>query len=248
MPDQITALAAFLVGLLGSVHCIGMCGGIVGALTLGLPPATRNSAAAMLAYLLAYNIGRISSYAVAGMILGSLGQQFYALGDIGITGWISQWLSGLFMIALGIYLIGWTKVLAPLERAGTHLWRKIEPLGKRFLPIKSVGQALGLGLVWGWLPCGMVYSVLVWAMMAGDALRGTQIMVAFGLGTLPMLLLMGGAARWLGSLVRKNWIRRTAGILIITFGLVGLLLPHAHHQHGEHEGHEQHSHNTQQHP
>jgi len=245
MPDQITAIAAFLVGLFGSVHCIGMCGGIVGALTLGLPQATRMSVPGMLGYLLAYNIGRITSYAIAGILVGGLGQQIYAFGDSSDIARIGQWLSGLFMIALGIYLAGWTQVLAPLERAGATLWKKIEPLGRRFLPVEGVGQALGLGLVWGWLPCGMVYSVLVWALVTGDALSGAQLMVAFGLGTLPMLLLMGAAAKWLGSMVKKNWVRRSAGMLIVIFGLSTLILPHSHHQHMGHDTHT-HSHHTDQ--
>lgn len=229
MPDQLTAVSAFLVGFFGSVHCVGMCGGIVGALTLGLPQASRSSPSGMLAYLLAYNIGRISSYALAGMLVGSLGQQVFALTDTHALNQTGHWISALFMIALGIYLAGWTRVLAPLEELGTRLWRRIEPLGRKFLPVKTAGQALGLGLIWGWLPCGMVYSVLVWALVAGDALRGSQLMVAFGLGTLPMLLLMGKMAEGLGSLVRKNWIRRSVGLLVILFGLTTLFLPHSHH-------------------
>lgn len=229
MPDQLTAISAFLVGMFGSVHCVGMCGGIVGALTLGLPQTCRSSSSGMLAYLLAYNIGRISSYALAGMLVGRLGQQIFTLTDTHVINQIGHWISALFMIALGIYLAGWTRVLAPLEALGARLWRKIEPMGKNFLPVKTARQALGLGLIWGWLPCGMVYSVLVWALVAGDALRGSQLMVAFGLGTLPMLLLMGKAAKWLGSLVRKNWIRRGVGLLVILFGSASLLLPHSHH-------------------
>lgn len=236
--DELSAAAAFMIGLLGSVHCVGMCGGIVGALTLGLPPSIRASRASMAAYLLAYNLGRITSYAVAGLAVGALGAQFYsALSDSGATRY-SHWIAGAFMVALGIYLAGWTRILGPIERAGAHLWRRIEPLGRRFLPVRRPGEALFLGLVWGWLPCGLVYSTLVWAMVSGDAVRGAQLMVSFGLGTLPMLLFMGAAARWLGDLVRKPWVRRAAGALVIGFGLLTLFAPGVlHHGHGGHAHH-----------
>ena len=236
MPTELSGLAAFLIGLLGSVHCVGMCGGIVGALTIGLPQTIRNSTSAMLTYLLAYNIGRITSYAVAGAIAGLLGSQVYSLAATEFASEAGRWISAIFMIALGIYLAGWTRILAPIERLGARVWRHIEPLGKRFLPVNSPAHALGLGLIWGWLPCGLVYSALVWAMVAGDALSGAQLMVAFGLGTLPMLLLMGATARWLGGLVSKHWVRRIAGAVIIFFGVFMLASPHTH-THGEHSMH-----------
>lgn len=237
MNHEISFITAFLLGLLGSVHCVGMCGGIMAALTLGLPPSIRNSATAMLAYLLAYNVGRITSYMLAGALVGVLGQQIFTLTGAAMAAQIGRWLSGLFMVALGIYLAGWTRVLAPVEKAGTQVWRYIEPLGRRFLPVRRPNQALGLGLVWGWLPCGLVYSALAWALVAGDALRGAQFMVAFGLGTLPMLLLMGAAARWLGALIRQSWIRQSVGAIIVLAGLTTLILPHTHHSHSPHVQH-----------
>jgi sulfite exporter TauE/SafE len=225
MPPELSGLTAFIIGLLGSVHCVGMCGGIVGALTIGLPQTIRNSTSVMLAYLFAYNIGRITSYAVAGAIAGTLGSQLYSLVASELASEVGRWISGIFMIALGIYLAGWTRLLAPIERIGAHAWRHIEPLGRRFLPVDSPRHALGLGLIWGWLPCGLVYSALVWAMASGDTLSGAQLMVAFGLGTLPMLLLMGATARWLGGLVRKHWIRRLAGAVIMAFAVIMLAFP-----------------------
>lgn len=240
MPNEITAVTAFLIGLLGSVHCLGMCGGIVTALTFGLPATTRQSPTGMFAYLLAYNTGRITSYALAGALGGFLGAQFYSLTGSQLAGQIGHWLAGFFMIALGFYLAGWTRVLAPLEKAGQQVWRHIEPLGKRFLPVNKPIHALGLGLVWGWLPCGLVYSALVWAMLAGDPLRGAQVMVAFGLGTLPMLLTMGAAATWLSGLVKQNAVRRGAGVLIMVFGLVTVFAPQILHQ-----NHAQHMHTHQ---
>jgi hypothetical protein len=149
-----------------------------------------------------------------------------------------------FMLALGLYLAGWWQGLGWLERAGGHVWRRIEPLGRRFLPPRSPVQALGLGLVWGWLPCGLVYSVLAWSAAAGGAAGGAQLMLAFGLGTLPMLLAMGTAAQLLVRLTRLSWVRQLAGIMILLFAAYMLLAPGAHQGHdaaGPHAGHGQHA-------
>ncbi len=246
MINEFSLLSVFLVGLLGSMHCVGMCGGIVGALTMSLPETMRRSRMDMLGYQLAYNSGRIASYSVAGVLAGAFGQLLLPPHGPEGYGIYSKWITAVFMIALGIYLMGWTPVLAWLERAGGHIWKRIEPLGRRLLPVKSKWQALLLGLLWGWLPCGLVYSALAFSLASGDALQGAAIMLAFGLGTLPMLLLMGTAARSLGNLVRSNAVRRVAGILIILFGLYSLLAPgaHQHHQQSdmvqqpEHAGHQ----------
>lgn len=219
MDSEITWFSAFLVGLLGGVHCVGMCGGIVGALSLGVP-AERGRAP--WPFLLAYNAGRIGSYVLAGILMG---------GVSGMAGhWleIHAWQQGLavlaagFMLALGLYLGGWWQGLAQVERAGGCLWRRIEPLGRKLLPVRSAGQAFGLGLLWGWLPCGMVYSVLIWALASGSAAEGGLLLLSFGLGTLPNLLAMGAFAVTLRSLVRRAWLRQLAGGLIIGFGLLSL--------------------------
>lgn len=229
MSAEITWLTAFLAGLLGSVHCIGMCGGITGALTMGLPGPVRHVYARLLPYLLAYNSGRIISYVVAGALLGALGAQ---LGD-GFSPHTAMQagrvISGLFMLALGLYIAGWWNALSGLERLGGRLWRRIEPLGRGVLPPRSPLQAIGLGLVWGWLPCGLVYSALAWSLAAGGAAQGGLIMLSFGLGTLPMLLAMGTAARWLREVTRLRRVRQVAGAVMLLFGLYMLFAPGAHH-------------------
>lgn len=221
MPMDVSYLAAFLVGLLGGVHCVGMCGGIVGALALGLPQEARHSAR-MLPYLLAYNLARIASYTLAGALLGGVGYLAAHWSGLRHAQLGLQVLAGLFMIALGLYLAGWWLGLARLERAGSRVWRHIEPLGRRFLPVRTPGQAFVLGLLWGWLPCGLVYSVLVWSISRGDALEGGLLMLSFGLGTLPTLLLMGVAATRLSAFVRHAWVRRVAGMLVMLFGVLTL--------------------------
>jgi len=237
--------AASLVGLLGGTHCIGMCGGIVGALTSGLSDDMRNSRARLVAAQLAYNTGRIISYAAAGVLAGLLGRQATTMG---LTGGfpIGGIIAAVIMILLGFYLGGWWQALQWLERLGAHVWRHIEPFGRRFIPVRHAGQALLLGLVWGWLPCGMVYSVLVLALASGSGTEGGAIMLAFGAGTLPTMLAMGIAFGSLGRWVRNKRVREAAGILVILMGVAMLLaIPgkHGHHsqppaaQPGQHEHH-----------
>ncbi len=228
--DNFTLLSALLAGLLGSVHCIGMCGGIVGVLIMGLPESTRHSLPSLLPYVVVYNIGRVTSYIIGGLLAGFLGAQFTHLLPMANPHIITMWISSLFMIALGLYLGGWWQALVILEKMGTHIWRKIEPLGRRFLPVTGLHQAFGLGLVWGWLPCGLVYSILAFALASGSVVRGGSLMLAFGIGTLPMLLLMGSSAQWFTRLAGQLVVRRIAGATVIIFGLFILFGPH-HMQH-----------------
>ena len=227
MPTEITLVSAFLIGLLGSTHCLGMCGGIMGALTLGLEDRIRGSPFRLFPYLAAYNLGRITSYALAGALLGLISAQFMRAAPPEQARLVSKIISGGFMVALGMYLTGWWPGLRALERLGGKLWTRLEPFGRRFLPVNHPLKALGLGLVWGWLPCGLVYSALAWSLASGNALDGAALMLAFGLGTLPMLFAMGAAARWLGGVVQRPWVRRGAGILILLFGTYTLFMPGA---------------------
>lgn len=213
MPDS-GFLALFLVGLLGGTHCVGMCGGIVGALAVGGPAKWRMH--------LAYNAGRIASYALAGAIAGALGA-----ASLGLEGQVPArlalyLLANLMLIALGLYLLGVTRALAFTERAGQALWRRIQPLTRRFLPATTIRQAFPLGLLWGWLPCGLVYSALASALSAGSAGRGAALMLAFGLGTLPNLLLAGILLSRLNEFVRRPVVRTLSGLLILGFGIYGL--------------------------
>lgn len=218
--DSPTALfAAFLIGLTGGIHCFGMCGGIVGALTLGLPPAPGYPFLTRLPYLLAYNLGRILSYVAAGALAGGIGAWTAHLVSVHHAQLGLQILAGFFMILLGLYLASWWSLLRRLEQAGGILWRSIEPLGRRLLPIRTPLQALGIGLIWGWLPCGLVYSVLIWAVGAGGAREGGLLLLSFGLGTLPALLAMGTAAAALAGFVRRPAVRAVAGVLVILFGV-----------------------------
>jgi sulfite exporter TauE/SafE len=213
MPES-SYLALFLIGLLGGTHCIGMCGGIVGALSLG--------AGSRPELHLAYNSGRIASYTLAGAIAGALGGASLALSGQLPLRIVLFVLANLMLVALGLYLMGITRALAFSERFGQRLWRHVQPLTRRFLPARSVAQAFPLGLLWGWLPCGLVYSALVTALTSGSALHGAGLMLAFGLGTLPNLLLAGLLAVRLKDYATKPAVRITAGLLVLGFGLWGL--------------------------
>lgn len=215
-------LAVFVMGLMGGVHCLGMCGGIVGALSLGQSrPGQKPSLAAQLPILLGYNLGRITSYVIAGALAGGLGALTLSFSNAEQTRHVlqnMQLLSAAFMIALGLYLANIWHGVAYLERAGKGLWQHIEPIGRRFLPIDNAYKAIPFGLVWGWLPCGLVYTFLFMSLSAGSAKEGALLMLCFGLGTLPNLLIMGTLANHLLQWVRKPAIRVGAGLTVIIMG------------------------------
>ena len=217
MPDT-GYVSVFLIGLLGGTHCIAMCGGIVGALTMQLPGQKK-----AWQLHLGYNCGRILSYALAGagmVSIGSLGLLLNHVLPVQLGLYIA---ANLMLVALGLYLTGLTRALTFLERIGQRWWAKIQPYSQRFLPARSIAQALPLGMVWGWLPCGMVYSVLAAALLSGSTARGAGLMLAFGLGTLPNLLLAGLLLKRLQEVTRSRAVRLVCGMLVAGFGVFGLL-------------------------
>lgn len=218
--QEFTYITAFTVGLLGGVHCIGMCGGIVGALSF----ATQASSKKSIPILLAYNLGRLSSYTFAGALMGGAGWLAAYWLDIRQLQIALQMIAAIFMIMLGLYLSGWWMGLVSVEKVGAVVWRKIEPLSKNIMPVQKVDQALMLGLLWGWLPCGLVYSVLIWSMSSGGMQQGALLMLSFGLGTLPNLLAMGLFAERMRQWVRQVRVRQVSGLIVIGFGMWNLVL------------------------
>lgn len=218
LPQLISAL---ILGLLGGGHCLGMCGGLMGALSLAIPAERRHQ---RLRLLVAYNAGRILSYTAAGLLLGLAG---WALAS-GPLATVLRSIAGLLLIAMGLYLAGWWSGLTRIETLGRGLWHRLQPITRRFMPITSAPRALLLGGLWGWLPCGLVYSTLLWAASQGDALHSAALMFAFGLGTLPVLLATGLAAERLVGLLRRRGVRVAGGLLVILFGLWTLPGPHQH--------------------
>ena len=222
MPELVAPLlSALILGLLGGGHCLGMCGGLMSALTLAIPPDQR---ARRLRLLLAYNLGRILSYAAAGLLIGLAG---WAVAS-SPAAMLLRVLAGLLLIAMGLYLAGWWSGLTRIEAVGRHLWRHLQPLASRLMPVSSLPRALLLGAVWGWLPCGLVYSTLLWASSQGSPGESALLMLAFGLGTWPVLLATGMAAERLTALLRRRGVRVAGGLLVILFGIWTLPGPHQH--------------------
>lgn len=207
--------------MLGGVHCFGMCGGIVGALSLSTPQ--EHKIKSQFPILFGYNLGRISGYVVAGSIVGFLGSSLVDLTGIQNAKQVLSVIASLFMIALGLYLAGFWKSFNKLESLGSYLWKLIQPVTKRFIPVTNFQQAVPLGFLWGWLPCGLVYTALIWTLSSGGALEGALIMLAFGLGTLPNLLVMGVLATQLDRWVKNPNVRMVAGLLVALMGLLTLL-------------------------
>jgi uncharacterized protein len=207
----------FLVGLLGSTHCLGMCGGIVSALTVRLPGDRPRR---MLQ--LAYHAGRLATYTAAGALAAGLGSAALLLDGLLPVQIVLYVAAQLMLVALGLYLLGISRYLNAFERAGRALWRRIQPATSRLRPAGSSPRALVYGMLWGLLPCGLVYSVLAVALLSGSAASGALIMLAFGLGTLPALLAAGALLPGLQGMFRAPFARRAAGGIIIAFGLFGL--------------------------
>jgi sulfite exporter TauE/SafE len=213
------AATAFALGLLGGVHCIGMCGGIVAALNLRPDrPAGRVSWSIQLGY----NAGRIASYALAGAaagMVGSLGTLLDRVLPLQIALYV---LANVLLVLLGFYLAGYGTAVLRLEAAGGAVWRYARSRGIDLRPAQTPRGAIAAGMVWGWIPCGLVYSALALALLSGGPGAGALVMGAFGLGTLPNLLASGALAAKLRFWVRNRRWRVAAGAAVVLMGLVGL--------------------------
>lgn len=212
-------MSAFLVGLLGGVHCLGMCAGVVSTLTLGLEPGIRRDAWRLLPWQLAYNLGRLGGYALAGALAGGVGLALLQMPSLQSMQRVLYMLAGVAMVVMGLALGEWWRGSIPGEGLGRALWQRLEPLGRRLLPVRSFVQAVAIGALWAWLPCGLVYTVLISAVASGGIWQGALVMLAFGAGTLPALLGMGLLAGLAARLIERRWVRRVAGAGVIGFGL-----------------------------
>ncbi|RTZ16856.1 sulfite exporter TauE/SafE family protein [Vibrio aquaticus] len=205
-------LGAFLIGLIGAGHCMGMCGGIASMLTIGQTQPSKLTP-------LFYNFGRLTSYAVFG---GLVGGAVASISEVSELNNALTWLrlgAALFMIFLALYIGRWWQGLLYIEKLGQSIWKWISPAGKSLLPLKSPIHAIPFGFVWGWLPCGLVYSTLTWSAVSGSTLNGALIMVAFGLGTLPAMLLMAFGATYLHKLQQSQIFRNFGASILLTYGL-----------------------------
>jgi sulfite exporter TauE/SafE len=218
-------ISVFLMGLLGGVHCLGMCGGVVAMLTAGLEPEVRNNPKKVALFHLNYNLGRVLSYVLMGAIFGLVGALLSQTLQMSLFDKGLRIFSGVLMIMVGLSIGNWSSGIQILEKIGAKFWAILQPLSQRFLPIKNLKSAFFTGLLWGGIPCGLVYGALSFAIISGSAANGALIMLAFGLGTLPSLLLMASLSTQLTRLIQKPWVRKLSGSMIILLGLAALWMP-----------------------
>ncbi len=234
-------VTGFLLGLGGSLHCVGMCGTIVTALSFG----TRNQSFARTSVIALFNnLGRMSTYMLLGVLAGLISQSSEHLGALLYL----RIAAAILMILVGLYLLQWWNGLLVIEKAGLGLWKKIQPIASKINPSRSVFHAWISGMIWGLIPCGLVYSALGIALAKGSVENSLGFMAAFGLGTLfPMLLMAVGfssIAQWL----KKPLFKWLVSFSMIGFGVWSLVMLAMHSGHGaNHSGHNNHkNHDPQQ--
>ena len=212
-------VVAFIMGLFSSMHCIGMCGSIIGTLTLSLSPEIRNNKKNLLPFVFNYNFGRITSYTIAGAMLGGIELLLtLPLGEAHGHR-VLQIISALFMASAGLYIAGWFPRFAYIEKTGTFFWKKIEPHGRKLIPVKNLTNAYLFGIVWGWLPCGLVYAALTLAATTGDLTKSALTMFSFGLGTLPAVMGVGIMTQALTRLSKITRFKQAIGLFMIILSL-----------------------------
>ena len=226
-------IVAFVVGLLSTIHCIGMCGGLVGAMTMSLSPDIRQNQIKLTQYTFAYNLGRIISYMIAGLLVGLLGQVFkdIILPENGIG--ILRLIASIMIIAMGFYIAGWFPHFSRIEKIGATVWSLLQPLGQKLLPVDKIWKAYFFGMVWGWLPCGLVYYMLLMSPANDGAINSALFMLAFGVGTLIPMMSVGFLTGKITQFRNSKRIRYLSGILLIMMGIMSLLLaiyPNIHHE------------------
>ncbi len=227
--SELFPIVGFVAGLVGSVHCVAMCGGLVGVISESMNASFRGA----IKFWGSYHFGRITSYSVAGVVVGGATGQVGQLFPIERSEMIGSLIAGLLMVILGGHVARWWNLLSIIEQAGGRIWQKVVPLFSRFLSPKLYRHAIVGGLLWGWIPCGLVYSTLVVAAATADPVAGGLTMAAFGIGTLPMLFGMGAMAGQLQKLKGLTWFRTLMGVTLCIFGVViflSMVSPHIGHQ------------------
>ena len=221
-----TLVSILVIGLLSSLHCLGMCGGIIGALSFGLPADVRESRIRVSLFVLLYNLGRIVSYMLAGALAAAFGVEvLQLLGlDSDRVHRILRIMSVGFIVLIGLYLAGWFPCLIKVEKLGQPVWQRLQPVTRRLMPVNTPYKALFYGMVWGWLPCGLVYIVLLMSVTAGSALQGALMMAAFGLGTLPSMLSAGVMVSWVRMLGKSKRVRLFVGLTLIVTAIASLFV------------------------
>jgi hypothetical protein len=255
-----TLLTGLALGLAGSLHCVGMCGAIVTALSFS---AQKQSFGQATITTLVYNTGRIMTYVMLGAIAGVIG----SLGDTFGVFSVLRIVAALLLMMTGFYLTGWWQGLLLLERLGQNLWHRLKPLTQSLSPARSLLHAFASGMLWGMIPCGLVYSALGIATAQGEMVKSLAFMLAFGAGTFAPMVFMGIGFTRVAQWLKKPWIRYCLALSLILFGGWSLYsnvtqgnhsshmnhpshqehrLHYNHSEHNEHSGHEQHDKNNAQ--
>ena len=221
MNGSLTITAALLLGLLASGHCMLMCGGI--SMALGVATAKDERGRPRRILLLGYQLGRISSYTLAGLLIGTIGGSLIAILDIERVRLALRFASAAALLLAALVMLGVLR--DPGSALGKRLWSKIAPLGRRLIPVSNLPRAFAFGALWGWMPCGLVYTVLLIAALNAQPWSSAAIMAAFGLGTLPaMLMTSWGAPRLLG-IFSNTKVRRSAGIVLLISAVLTMAAP-----------------------
>jgi sulfite exporter TauE/SafE len=208
--DPISLGAALLIGLLGAGHCLGMCGGIINALSMATAGHKR------FRLLLGYNLGRLTSYTFIGLLVGLLGS---GLAHQSHGAFVMRTIAALVLVLAGLYIGQFWNGLLKLESLGKGVWKYIQPFAQGLMPVKNMWGAMLLGALWGWLPCGLIYSTAIWASMAGSPLMSAGLMLSFGVGTLPAILATGLTAQKLASVINNKGFKRFSGVMLIIYGV-----------------------------
>jgi uncharacterized protein len=225
--------AAFIAGIAGSTHCFAMCGGMAAALGMRSRVTSPDVRGAFI-NASAYQVGRISGYAVVGALFGLAGATLQSMFDLMRIGAVLRIASGVLLILIALRMLVRWNALAPVERLGARFWSMLQPLAHRAVRSEGSGRALAIGLLWGWLPCGLVYSMLMLAATSESAWHGALIMSAFGLGTLPSMLTSSLLASQLQRVLAQRWPRIISGLLLIAFGVWMMIMPVLHSGHAGH--------------
>ena len=216
--DLMVLLAAFASGLLGSVHCAAMCGGIATSLSTGQRDGLWMAALP--------NLGRVLGYALAGAIVGGIGGGLLGVARVPGLGIAMRAMVGIVLVIAGLRLLDRRHRLPNFGGgSGARLWRWLAPLRARAWPADTTGKRLLLGLVWGWMPCGLSTTLLAAAWLQASAAHGALTMSAFGLGTLPMMVPLTWAGARIGQRLQRGGLRNAAGALVIGAGLLTLAGP-----------------------
>lgn len=226
MNTELTFLAALLAGFAGSGHCLAMCGGMA-----SLHMARSNTRP--FTDTLLYNSGRLISYSLGGFIVAGIGEAAGLRDGLALVGVNLRIITGAIIVLAGLYLLTGKQFFAPFEKVGAGFWKRISPLASRIMRRESTASLLALGLLWGWLPCGLVYSMLALAASSAESAQGALIMFGFGLGTLPAMVTTGLASLRLKSLLNRKHVRRfaagfllAAGVWTASFPLLGTHTAH----------------------